>query len=219
MLWSVESPDTLRIYLIKAEAWKILGKTPTDRPQHRNSVLEDSRDIEAQPVTPLTLCVAPEIQITIFTPVTESGRNVERTTAIAHAEALYQAKTPPYDDDFYQHPWFCGLVFLLLTSTVANAALILEWATSCINMEYFLGGALPSIGYLLAWFHVPPIIVYPFLFIRTGNSISTAEWLVQKVYSGKSIQVQEKALTAVFIVFLLLAKLVILMQFYYLNHQ
>jgi hypothetical protein len=194
------------------------GKAPMERPQHSSGVL-NSCDIEAQPVTPLTLCVAPEIGITTCKPITESGPNVERTTAIAHGEALCQTKTPPYDDDFYQHPWFCGLVLLLLTSTVANAALILQWATSYMYMEYFLGGALPSIGYLLAWFHVPPIVVYPFLFIRTGNSISTAEWLVQKVCSGESIQVQRKASIVVFIVAMLLAQLVILMQFYYLNHQ
>ena len=86
-------------------------------------------------------------------------------------------------------------------------------------MGFFIGGGLHAIGWLFAYFHVPPILIYPFLFIRSGQSISVAEWLVQKMCNGKSMQVQTMALKVVSVVLLLLGQVVMLMQFYYINNQ
>jgi hypothetical protein len=86
-------------------------------------------------------------------------------------------------------------------------------------MEFFIGGGLDAMGWLFAYFHVPPILIYPFLFIRSGQSISVAEWLVQKMCNGKSMQVQTMALKVLSVVLLLLGQVVMLMQFYYINNQ
>jgi hypothetical protein len=165
-------------------------------------VPEDSFDIEAQQVTPFSLCVA-----------SEAG------TGTVHGQALDHARRPPHSDNFYQYLWFRCLVILLFTSIVANSKIILDYSNSVKSMGFFIGGGLHAVGWLFAYFHVPPILIYPFLFIRSGKSISVAEWLVQKMCNGKSMQVQTMALKVVAVMFLLLGQVVILMQFYYINNQ
>jgi hypothetical protein len=157
-------------------------------------VTDDSFDIEAQQVTPFSLCVA-----------SEAGTGLD------------QATSPPYSGNFYQYPWFRCFVILLLTSTVANSIIILQYSISVGSMGYFVGECLTALGWLFVYFHVPPIFIYPFLFIRSEKSIPAAEWLVQKMCTGKSMQVQTMALKAVSVVLLLLGQMAILIPFYYPN--
>jgi hypothetical protein len=86
-------------------------------------------------------------------------------------------------------------------------------------MGFFIGDGVHAIGWLFANFHVLPILIYPFLFIRSGKSISVAEWLVQKMCNRNTMQVQTIALKVVSVVLLLLGQVVVLMQFYYINNQ
>jgi hypothetical protein len=169
-------------------------------PQNICSGSEDSFDIEAQQVTPFSLCV-----------VSEAG------TGNVHGQTLDQAPCPPYSDNFYQYPWFRCFVILLLTSIIANFTIILQYSSSVESMEYFVGGGLTALGWLFVYFHLPPILIYPLLFIRSEKSTSAAEWLVQKMCTGKSMQVQTIALKVVSVVLLLLGQVVTLMPFYYPN--
>ena len=175
---------------------------------------ESSFDIEAQAQTSFTFGLASEVGTGLFMTSTESSPGIGYVTTNARGQELYQTETPLYNHNFYQYPWFRGLILLLLTSTAAIATIILEWAISGSGMSYFMGGAIPTLGLIIAWFHVPTIFSYTILFIPTRNSVSAAGWLAQRLSNGKSVKVQKITSAVVCIVVLSLSHLVMLMSFY-----
>jgi hypothetical protein len=179
---------------------KELQKSSEDRLELPGGVLERSYDTEAHQITPFALCIASEVG-----------------AATVPGNILHRAKTPPYDDNFYQYAWFCRLSLLFLASIIANSTVILNYATSQIFMRYFIGGALYTIVFVFMYFQVVPIFMYPFLFLRIGNFSSPAELLTQKVFNKRSIRAQEKAFNVVSIILLVLAMSCILMQCVYLR--